>query len=212
MPPTTTTPALAAPTVVAPGASNFPEPSAQSDWLPNLIVAAKLIKDAGEAIPVPYVKAAFGIVVTLLETVQKVKRNRDDWKEVCGSAVEIVQHVSDAIGFHGDAMAARFKELCNRLQSFLKEIQEHLEKINMKRAGFKGRLREVFKAENIGADILGYKERIRELRSNFLMVASIEHHVSLAKVDQKVSKVGEELSALSQHMIPGGKLDPPSPD
>ncbi|KAJ6559458.1 hypothetical protein DFH09DRAFT_514770 [Mycena vulgaris] len=93
-------------------------------------------------------------------------------------------------------MAVRFQELCNGLQSFLKEIQEHLEKINNKRAGFKGRLREVFKAENIGAEILGYKERIRELRSNFLMVVSIEHHVSLAKVNQ-------QLSALAQHMIPG---------
>ncbi|KAJ6559439.1 hypothetical protein DFH09DRAFT_1279616 [Mycena vulgaris] len=207
MPPTTTTPALAAPAVVAPGvagASNFPEPSAQSDWLPNLIIAAKLIKDTGEVIPVPYVKAAFGIVVTLLETVQKVKQNREDWKEVCGSAVEIVQHVSHAIEFHGDAMAVRFKELCNGLQSFLEEIQQHLEKINRKQAGFKGRWREVFKAENIGAEILGYKERIRELRSNFLMVASIEHHVSLAKVDQKVSKVDQDLSALAQHMIPGG--------
>ncbi|KAJ7726555.1 hypothetical protein DFH07DRAFT_970440 [Mycena maculata] len=95
-----TTPAPGAPAAAAqgfPGTFNAPsqptEPASQSDWLPNLIVAANLIKDGAEAIPFPYVKAAFGMVVTLLETVKKVKENRDGLKEVCMSALEIVQHV-----------------------------------------------------------------------------------------------------------------------
>ncbi|KAJ7741803.1 hypothetical protein DFH07DRAFT_981234 [Mycena maculata] len=175
MPPTTITALAPDPPAVA-GVSGMSAPpghppsESQSNWLPNLIVAANLItysKDGAEAIPFPYVKAAFGMVVTLLETVQKVMENRDNLKEVCGSALEIIQHVNSAITFHGDAMAARFKDLCNEFLRFLKEIQQRVEKMNKKRSGFKGHLREILKADTMGSEILGYKERIRELRGNF---------------------------------------------
>ncbi|KAJ6524113.1 hypothetical protein DFH09DRAFT_1418917 [Mycena vulgaris] len=136
---------------------------------------------------------------------QKVKQNRDDWKEVCGSAVEIVQHVSNAIEFHGDAMAVRFQELCNGLQSFLKEIQQHLEKINKNQVGFKGRLREVFKAENIGAEILGYKEHIRELRSNFLTGTIDQSNCSDGYLNRASCWV------LDQSVLPLRECPPPSP-
>lgn len=87
-----------------------------------------------------------------------------------------------------------------------------------KRAGFKGRLWEAIKADRMGAEIVGYKERIRDLRSNFLvcwnvltatqltdstikMVASIDHHASLAKIEQQLS-----LLTLGTSITPAGNL------
>ena len=44
--------------------------ASKSDWLAPTIVAAKMITAAGECLPFPYVKGAFGMVVILLETVE----------------------------------------------------------------------------------------------------------------------------------------------
>jgi hypothetical protein len=40
------------------------------DWLSPTILAARAITAAGECLPFPYVKGAFGIVVIFLETVE----------------------------------------------------------------------------------------------------------------------------------------------
>jgi hypothetical protein len=115
-------------------AFNSPNPptesSFESDWLPNSIMIVKLAKDGAEAIPFSFVRGIFGMVLTLLETVQvceylccemiltdctqKVKENQDDLKEVCASALEIVQHVDKMIKLHGDAIAGTFKDLCTK--------------------------------------------------------------------------------------------------
>ncbi|KAJ7724562.1 hypothetical protein DFH07DRAFT_931688 [Mycena maculata] len=161
---------------------------------------------------------AFGMVVTLLETVQKVKENRDNLKEVCVSASEIVQHVNSAIAFHGDAMAERFKDLCGELCKFLEDIQQRVAKWDRKRTGFKGRLREVLKADNMGTEFLGYKERIKELRANFMMVGMIDANVGITKVDKRVTSIDEKLSALTlsggvfnRAVLPLKECPPPSP-
>ncbi|KAJ7733385.1 hypothetical protein DFH07DRAFT_780606 [Mycena maculata] len=216
MPPTTATPAPSAPTVVAPGgpsASNTPSQptdlASGSDWLPYL----NIIKDGAEAIPFPYVKAAFGVVATLLETVKKVKENRGNLKEVCTSALEIMQHVNNAIAFHGDVMAVRFKHLCNGFIGLLKEIQERVEKWNKQRIGVRGRVREFIKADNMGAEISQYKERIKELQANFMMVGMIDANVGLTKVDEQITKLNEKLSdVVSDQLVPPLKGCPfPSP-
>jgi hypothetical protein len=104
-----------------------------SDWLATSLLTAKTFKAAAECLPVPYVQGAFKIVVVLLETVevcschaltwktpdsfaQKVKKNRDDLKDVCQNAVEIIVIVHDQIILHGDTAAVKFKARCEELE------------------------------------------------------------------------------------------------
>ncbi|KAJ7689985.1 hypothetical protein B0H17DRAFT_600067 [Mycena rosella] len=174
-------------------------PASETDWLPNLLVTAKLIAAGAEAVPFPFVKGAFAMVVTLLETVQKVKRNRDDLRDVCARALEIIQHVHSAMEFYGEAVAVRFKGLCGELVSLLKEIQQDLERMEKKRSGIRGRFREVFKADSTEAEITGYRDRIKELRANFTMVTVMDNNVGLTKLNEKLSALALQHTQSAMH-------------
>ncbi|KAJ7041740.1 hypothetical protein C8F04DRAFT_1176832 [Mycena alexandri] len=89
----------------------------KSDWLAPAILTAKTITAAAECAPFPYIKGVSGTVLVLLETVQKVKRNREDLKELCASTMEIVTALHDQIVTHGNTAAVKFKALCEELQS-----------------------------------------------------------------------------------------------
>ncbi|KAJ6545994.1 hypothetical protein DFH09DRAFT_1321232 [Mycena vulgaris] len=90
-------------------------PQSKSDWLAGSLTTAKLIAAGAECIPFPYVKGVFGTVVVILETMEKVKRNRDDLKELCGNIMDIIQIIQDQLLTHGDTGALKFKRLCEDL-------------------------------------------------------------------------------------------------
>jgi hypothetical protein len=50
---------------------------------------------------------------------QKVKRNRDDLKELCDSIMEIVGIVQRQISVHANTTALEFKKLCQELEGWL---------------------------------------------------------------------------------------------
>jgi hypothetical protein len=52
------------------GPPGLPAASSRKDWLANCILAAKTITATAEALPFPYVKAALGPVIPILEAVQ----------------------------------------------------------------------------------------------------------------------------------------------
>ncbi|KAJ6564849.1 hypothetical protein B0H19DRAFT_1259254 [Mycena capillaripes] len=62
--------------------------TSKSGWLTDFIQAARILKEAAELVPVPYVKGVFGTVVVLLETV-KMKENQDELRELCESTMRI---------------------------------------------------------------------------------------------------------------------------
>jgi hypothetical protein len=110
----------------------FRSPEANSDWLASSLTTAKMVTAGAECIPFPYVKGAFGMVVVILETVevryffileislmlcsQKVKKNRDDLKELCDSIMEIVRIVQGQLSAHANTTALEFKRLCEELE------------------------------------------------------------------------------------------------
>ncbi|KAJ7442430.1 hypothetical protein FB451DRAFT_1568941 [Mycena latifolia] len=91
-------------------------PQSKSDWLSNSLMAAKVVTAAAECIPFPYVKGVFGTAVSILETVEKVKKNRDDLKELCENITEIIRIIQDQLSAHGDTAAVKFKGLCGDLE------------------------------------------------------------------------------------------------
>ncbi|KAJ6503124.1 hypothetical protein DFH09DRAFT_1289487 [Mycena vulgaris] len=141
----------------------------KSDWLAASLTTAKLIAAGAECIPFPYVKGVFGTVVVILETVEKVKRNRDDLKELCGNIVEIIKIIQDQLVAHGDTGALKFKGLCENLASVLDGVLQSIKPLPTESRGLSGRFKEVIKLGSTADKIAGYRMRIQELRSNFVV-------------------------------------------
>ncbi|KAJ7088267.1 hypothetical protein C8R44DRAFT_892807 [Mycena epipterygia] len=92
------------------------KPSAEStsDWLWTALLTARTISVATESFP--YLKGVFGTVLVLLETVETVKKNREDLKELCGNVLEIITIIREQISLHGDTAAVKFRGLCDDLE------------------------------------------------------------------------------------------------
>ncbi|KAJ6547963.1 hypothetical protein DFH09DRAFT_1281707 [Mycena vulgaris] len=153
----------------------------KSDWLAASLTTAKLIAAGAECIPFPYVKGVFGTVVVILETVEKVKRNRDDLKELCGNIVEIIKIIQDQLVAHGDTGALKFKGLCEDLASVLEGVLQSIKELSTKPRGLSGRFKEVMKLGSTADEIAGYRMRIQELRSNFVLMAAIDTNLQVHK-------------------------------
>jgi hypothetical protein len=59
--------------------------SVSQDWLAHMILTVKTIAAGAEFVPVPYIRAAFGTVVILLETVDvcAVVLAHESWANEC---------------------------------------------------------------------------------------------------------------------------------
>ncbi|KAJ7433521.1 P-loop containing nucleoside triphosphate hydrolase protein [Mycena galericulata] len=132
------------------------------------LLTAKAITAAAECAPLPYIKGVFGTVVILLETVEKVKKNRDNLKELCEDTVTIIEIVRDQISAHGDTAALKFKSLFKPLQR--------------KPKGLSSRFKEVIKLSSTTEQITGFQTRIQTLRSNFMLVATIDTNFQVNKL------------------------------
>ncbi|KAJ7916511.1 hypothetical protein B0H13DRAFT_2448673 [Mycena leptocephala] len=170
-----------------------PSPSG-TDWLANSLLFAKTIAAAAECAPFPYLKGVFGTVVVLLETVEKVKKNRDDLRELCLDSVGIIAIVRDQITFHGDTAAAKFKRSCQELEGFLQEVLTAVTHLRREPRGFGGRFREILKLTSVADEITGYRKRIQEFRANFVLMAGIDTNFTVNDTNFTVKQIHEALS------------------
>ncbi|KAJ7081483.1 hypothetical protein C8R44DRAFT_905261, partial [Mycena epipterygia] len=164
-----------------------PSPTSNSAWLEALLFNAKMITAGADALPFPYVKGVFGTVVFLLEAVQKVKQNQESMKELCGDTVDIITILRDQISAHGDIAALKFKTQCEELEAFLQDVLDTVNNLRMKARGFGARFKEVIKANSTVDDINRFRTRMQELRSNFMLMATIDTNFQVQKVLSVIS-------------------------
>ncbi|KAJ7640929.1 hypothetical protein B0H17DRAFT_1216448 [Mycena rosella] len=146
-----------------------PSSQSKSDWLAVSLTTAKGVAATAECIPFPYVKGAFGTVVVILETVEKVKKNRDDLKELCGNIMDIVQIIQDQLSLHVDTAAVKFKRLCEDLEGVLQNILKVVQQLQTEPRGISSRFKEVMKLGSTADEISAHRTKIQELRLNFLV-------------------------------------------
>ncbi|KAJ7637414.1 hypothetical protein B0H17DRAFT_1279478, partial [Mycena rosella] len=158
-----------------------PSSQSKSDWLAVSLTTAKGAAAAAECLPFPYVKGAFGIVVVILETVEKVKKNRDDLKELCGNIMDIVQIIQDQLSLHVDTAAVKFKQLCEDLEGVLQNILKVVQQLQTEPRGISKRFKEVMKTGSTADKISAHRTKIQELRSNFMLMAVIDTNLHLHK-------------------------------
>ncbi|KAJ6545997.1 hypothetical protein DFH09DRAFT_1282001 [Mycena vulgaris] len=153
----------------------------KSDWLAGSLTTAKLIAAGAEYIPFPYVKGVFGSVIVVLETVEKVQRNRDDLKELCGSIMDIIKIIQGQLLTHGDTGALKFKQLCEDLTGVLEGVLKLIQQLSTEASSLSGRFKEVVKLRSTADKIAHYRMRIQELRSNFVLMAAIDTNLQVHK-------------------------------
>ncbi|KAJ7742899.1 hypothetical protein B0H16DRAFT_1693718 [Mycena metata] len=160
----------------------FKAPSkSKSDWLAPAILTAKTITAAAECAPFPYIKGVSGTVLILLETVVRVKKNREDLEELCNSATEIITILHDQVKAHGNTAAVKFKGLCEELESYLEAVILAIRNLQDISKGFRGRVKEFLKSSNLTEEIAGYQTQIQGVCSKLKLMAIIETNF---KVDE----------------------------
>ncbi|KAJ6535373.1 hypothetical protein DFH09DRAFT_1404452 [Mycena vulgaris] len=156
------------------------------NWLANSLLAAKTITAAAECAPFPYIKGVFGLVVILLETVEKVKKNRDNLKELCEDIMDIVTIVRDQLVAHGDKAAVNFKNDCeNVLQDILKAIKQ----LQKDPSGFWKPLKTVFQLSSNTDQIRKHKKKIQNLRLNLNLLATIDTNFKVDQIQESLAIV-----------------------
>ncbi|KAJ7788544.1 hypothetical protein B0H13DRAFT_2395023 [Mycena leptocephala] len=90
--------------------------SSHSDWLSHCIHIATILKETADLVPVSYVKGAVGTVVILLETVEKVKQNREDLQELCENTMRIAVYLGEQLASQPNTTALRLKDMCEELE------------------------------------------------------------------------------------------------
>ncbi|KAJ7204187.1 hypothetical protein GGX14DRAFT_398493 [Mycena pura] len=80
-----------------------PRPASQSksDWLGPIMVSVQVVTASVGVLPFPYVKGVLETVKTVLEAVEKVKKNRDTLKELCEDIAEITSIVQAKLSAYG---------------------------------------------------------------------------------------------------------------
>ncbi|KAJ7467937.1 hypothetical protein FB451DRAFT_1481068 [Mycena latifolia] len=170
------------------------KPNSKSDWLGPALLAAKTITAGAECVPFPYVKGAFGVIVVLLETVEKAKKNRDDLKELCENSMEIMKIVRAQISSHGPAAAEKLKSVCEELESALQKIVDEIKKWQDAPRGLRSRFREMVKSSSITDQICEYQNKVRTLCSNLKLVAAIDTNFQVHKIHETLTTITLNLS------------------
>ncbi|KAF8147137.1 hypothetical protein K438DRAFT_1780230 [Mycena galopus ATCC 62051] len=137
--------------------------STAHDWLSHMISAVKTIAAGADFTPIPYIGGILGTVVILLETVNKMKQNRVDLRDLWGNTFEIVLLLQAKVSAHGELAGLRLAGLC---EDFVR----------------------------VAVQIDRYRNRLNELRSNFLLAVTIDTNVNVAGIRKSVSAPHETYS------------------
>ncbi|KAJ7635318.1 hypothetical protein FB45DRAFT_483618 [Roridomyces roridus] len=143
-----------------------------SDWIGGLLRLAKGMEAAGEFAPFPYIKGACGVVVSVIEVVQEVKRNREDLQELCEGIGRILNILQNEMGNHSGGVD-KFKDLCEGFERCLREILKSVKILAKKPQGFRGHAKEIFHLDSTKAQIAGHQRKIEEFRKDFLLRISM---------------------------------------
>ncbi|KAJ7921599.1 hypothetical protein B0H13DRAFT_2415382 [Mycena leptocephala] len=166
----------------------LPSSTSHSDWLSHCIHIAKILREAADLVPVSYLKGAVGTVVILLETVEKVKQNREDLQELCENTTRFAVYLGEQLASHQNTTAIRLKDMCEELERDLRRVIVVITKLQGSR-GLGGQVKEFFKARSITDKITGYQRSI-QAKCETLKLTSI------VDIDFKVAEIQTAMFAM----------------
>ncbi|KAF8054340.1 hypothetical protein FPV67DRAFT_1131236 [Lyophyllum atratum] len=147
-------------------------PQLSATWIDNLIVMAKAVGNSGELASVPYVKVAANIVIQILEIIQLARQNRDDFRDLAQSLVNIIVTISETLQSYSDGREppSTFTARCH---AFLERISKLSVQINETVRDSQTWTR-YFKGGEIRNMISQYRRELDELRANFTVTSVMQ--------------------------------------
>ncbi|TFK38197.1 hypothetical protein BDQ12DRAFT_124728 [Crucibulum laeve] len=141
---------------------------AAADWLANAITLVKVIQTASDLAPFPYIKSAAGTLLILLEPIQQLQKNRDDYKGLVQTTLEIIQLLQEEVLANPNvaAVSDRFKQQCKDVDSCLCTIVNDLNKIMSQSSTF---LKQYWSSSSTCELIAKYQNEVNQLRSNLIL-------------------------------------------
>ncbi|KAF7309159.1 hypothetical protein MKEN_01118200 [Mycena kentingensis (nom. inval.)] len=150
--------------------------------LPSAISAAEIVTAAAEAAPFPYLKAACGVVVLVLKTIETMKKNRADLEDLYASAFKVQTILLEAHA-DGDALSSssrtsKIEQLCEKLQvhQTMERVLRELEQLAQKLLSHQllKRALALITAKAISDKIKDMKEQVAETLKEFNAIVDID--------------------------------------
>ncbi|KAJ7635362.1 hypothetical protein FB45DRAFT_865881 [Roridomyces roridus] len=159
---------------LSPGLSMPPRQNGLGSSFTSIAVGSLQAAGAmGELGSVPYVGGAFRGAAVLLQTLEQVRQNRQDFRELCDEIKRIMDILQQEITVHGEGYAWKLKDLCEELERCLQEILTTIEPMRTKPKGIHGHVKKVFQFNKSAGKIYAYRNHIQRLREDFMMRAII---------------------------------------
>ncbi|KAJ7226965.1 hypothetical protein GGX14DRAFT_555548 [Mycena pura] len=136
------------------------------EWLEPLLLTMKTGAAASKVASIPYVKGAFGIAVLFLETVDKMKKNREHLKELSESIVNVMDILRQQLSLHQASTADKLTEYCQEFKKLMEDILNCINQMQGKAKGTRGLLREFFKSGSVADQINEYERKIDKFARN----------------------------------------------
>ncbi|KAK0491755.1 hypothetical protein EDD18DRAFT_1465768 [Armillaria luteobubalina] len=156
-----------------------------------------------EASGIPYVEKLAKVAVAVIELLEKKAKNKDEVKELWETINNTVAVIQALVAKHGEQGAEYFKDVCEEMEGYLVGIAQDLEGTHRRKSC---RIKGFFNVNDLRDAILGYRKRVGDLRTDFLihiggdnMLLLIEIHRMLTELQNvKETALKEELIASHQ--------------
>ncbi|KAJ7167055.1 hypothetical protein C8R46DRAFT_1219436 [Mycena filopes] len=184
-------------------------PAAPADWLSPLIVISKGLVTVANAAPFPYVGAAFGAGVALLELIQTVGKTSEDLKYLAESVVTIMKLLREEIDSHHSSENPTFHQVCVEFEAHLTRLSRDLE--GMSKNWSSSKFRKYLNSQNVRDRIAQLTRQVDDLRANATLIAATGTRMDVASgfatVESRISELHREIKQSTASNVPTPTLE-----
>ncbi|KAJ7167048.1 hypothetical protein C8R46DRAFT_269641 [Mycena filopes] len=170
-------------------------PAAPADWLSPLIVVSRGLVTVANAVPFPYVGAAFGAGVALLELIQTIGKTSDDLKYLAESVVTIMKLLRVELDSHRGTENPRLRQVCLDFEVHLTRLSKDLE--DMSKNWSSSKFRKYLNSQNVRDRITQLTRQVDDLRANATLVAALGTRMDVADgfatVESKIAELHRDI-------------------
>ncbi|PFH50179.1 hypothetical protein AMATHDRAFT_4185 [Amanita thiersii Skay4041] len=179
----------------------------RSDWLADILKIARIAAAASDLAPFPYIKGAVNVFIALLEPIQQLKKNKEDFRELAEEVCKLIILLRDRAVKHQTTIAAspEFAQLCIDFGKCMLDIQAEMnELIRQQSVRWKG----YWKANVVQDLIQRYKSRIESLRLNFMMLNVFDMRVQLSNMHLVMDNQNKQSQTTSEGPLTVQRVQP----
>ncbi|KAJ7673745.1 hypothetical protein DFH06DRAFT_1467204, partial [Mycena polygramma] len=174
-------------------------------WLGPSLLVSNTFAAVGTVVPVLGVGDIFKTISSILEAIEKAKKNSEDLKELRQSIERIKPILQKQWSDYGDTAAVWLKDECEHLEHVLKAALQAVVKLQKESQSVRGRLKHLANVSSIKDEIARHENRIQVLCTTISMSASLH---TAPKVDQIQAITTHTSSKVDQmHAHTSSKLD-----